>query len=518
MLRQQDGCYKGAFIMQKILFKGILLLVLSACSSSAMALDPEACQERLKSVDDRIASGKYSAQNVQMAQQMRASIMQSCAYLDDATIGQMLEGFENLLPTRSEAERQAANDAKRAEREAQRDIERAELEARREERADRERKQAAVKQPPVSDVLKRPATARSLGGDFVARDDGMYYASIYDWDLYKDKVRVLYVTNPSRDQFVRDRRQHYIYVVEADADGAFTQHDVIGEATDRIATAALRRGYDEVILQHVVAGTAGEAGDIERWSISDQEKLSSVSAPSVQPFRLSTSDGNVLFVEHLSSDGKDSSVSWSKVSLGGKVLARGTLESGGSKVSASKWFHTPNGSGGLVVHKLATTEEGVDSELAPITRRVGTREVTAVVGTEERLFVTGNGATPAWESPAIARSFMWLGLPELGPITTLEGQAEMDRVTGELDRDHGGLISLGENAVASIGDGYGVLVENNYRNREQTPTHGNWLYEYGFNGDVRKTYLNPAAEHLESNFQFLAASSLNSVFLYGRGS
>jgi len=33
--------------MQKTLLKGILLFVLSACSSSAMALDPEACPERI---------------------------------------------------------------------------------------------------------------------------------------------------------------------------------------------------------------------------------------------------------------------------------------------------------------------------------------------------------------------------------------------------------------------------------------------------------------------------------------
>ncbi|MGB5490346.1 MAG: hypothetical protein WBM76_05910 [Woeseiaceae bacterium] len=504
--------------MQKTLSKGFLLLVLSACMPSAMALDPDECEARLKSVDDRIASGKYSAQNVQMAQQMRDSILQSCPYLDDATVDKMMEGFENLLPTRSEAERQAASDAKRAERAAQRDIERAELDVRRKERAEREQREAAVKPPLVSEVLTRPPTANSLGGEHVDRRDGMYYAKIYDWDLYQDKLRVLYVTNPSRDQYVRDRRQHFVYVIEADANGSVTQHDVTGEPTARVATAGLRRGYDEVILQHVVSGTAGEAGDIERWSISDQKKLSSVSAPSVQPFRLSTSDGNVLFVEHLSSDGKDSSVSWSKMSLGGKVLARGKLESDGSKVSASKWFNTPNGSGGLVINKLANTEEGVDSDLAPITRRVGTSEVTAVVGTEERLFVMGNGAIAAWESPAIARWFVWLGLSERSLSTILDEQVEMDRTVGEIEREHGGRIRLAGNDVVSLGDGYGVLVENDYRNKEQSPVHGTWLYEYAIDGDVRKTYLNPAAEHLEANFDFLAAPSRNSVFLFGRGS
>ena len=504
--------------MQETLSRGILLLVLSAWLPSAMALDPEACQERLKSVDDRIASGKYSAQNVQMAQQMRDSIMQSCAYLDEATIGQMMEGFETLLPTKSEAERQADKDAKRVERAAQRDIERAELEVRRKERAERERREAAVKPLPVSEVLKRPPTAKSLGGEYVGRDDGMYYATIYDWDLYQDKVRVLYVTNPSREQYVRDRRQHFVYVVEADANGSVTQHDVTGEPTDRIAAAGLRRGHDEVIIQHVVAGTAGEAGEIERWSISNQKKLSSVGAPSAQPFRLSTSDGSVLFVGGIYSQGKDSSVSWMKVSLEGKVLARGTRESDISKLSTSNWFSTPNGGGGFVIDEIANTENGMNSEFAPLARRVGAREITAVVGSEKRLLVTGNGSTPAWESPAIARTFIWLGLSERSLSTIMEEEAEVLGIMGETEHEHGARISLGDNAVASLADGYGVLVQNSFSNRELSPVHGNWLYEYAINGDVRKTYLNPAAEHLESNFQFLASSNRNLVFLYGRGS
>jgi hypothetical protein len=160
----------------------------------------------------------------------------------------------------------------------------------------------------------------------------------------------------------------------------------------------------------------------------------------------------------------------------------------------------------------------MDSELAPIARRVGTSETIAVVGSEERLLVPGNGVTAAWESPAIARSFMWLGLSDRSLSTILEEQAEMDRFVGETEHDYGGRIRVGDNAVVPVRDGYGVLVENNYKNKEQTPVHGNWLYEYGINGDFRKTYLNPAAEHLQSNFQFLAASGRGSVYLYGRGS
>lgn len=168
--------------------------------------------------------------------------------------------------------------------------------------------------------------------------------------------------------------------------------------------------------------------------------------------------------------------------------------------------------------ELANTEEGMGSELEPIVRRVGTGEITAVAGSETRLWVTGNGTTPDWQSPAISRSFTWLGLPELGPIITLEGQAELDRVTGEIERDHGGKIGLVDNVVVSIDGGYGVLVENGYRNKELSPVHGYWLYEYGINGEFRETYLNPEAEHLNTRFRLLAANERGSVFLYGDGS
>ena len=506
--------------MQATLSKGILLVVLSACLSSAMALDPEACQERLKSVDDRIASGKYSAQNVQTAQQMRDSIMQSCAYLDEATVGQMMEGFEQLLPTRSEAERQAHEEAKRTERAEQLEVRRAELEVSRKERAERERKEAALKPKPlpISEVLKRPPTAKSVFGEFVDRDDGMYYAKIHDWDLYRDKVRVLYATDPANYQFVRGESKQHIYVIESDAKGNIAQKQVTATTTFGLLAAGLRRGHDEVILQWNSAGDDAPPR-IEAWSISDQKLLSTASTPALpwgkfDQFRLSTSDGNVLFVFGIGSSGKESSVSWMKVSLEGKVLARGTLESDISMLSVSNWFHTPSGGGGFVIYELANTEKGINSELAPIARRVGTNTITAVVSGETRLLVASNGSTPAWKSPAIARSFMWLGLPALGPITTLEEQAEMDRILRSIDPEHGGSISLVNNAVVPIDDGYGVLVENNYRNKEQSPVHGKWLYEYAINGEVRKTYLNPAAEHLGVDFSMIAAPDEGAVFLY----
>ncbi|MGB5576122.1 MAG: hypothetical protein WBM88_01795 [Woeseiaceae bacterium] len=504
--------------MQIARARAILLVVLSGCLPAAMALDPEACQERLKSVDDRIASGKYSAQNVQMAQEMRDSIMQSCALLDEATVGQMLEGFEYLLPTKSEAERQADDDARRAERSEKRDAQRAELELKRAERAERERREALVEKPSVSEVLKRPPTAKSTFGEFIDRDDGMFYVEIEDWDTQEGKVRVLYSTSPSHLQLRSPDKKTHVYVIEADAKGGVKQYHVTASETLGLLAAGLRRGHDEVVLQWTQPGN-DVPPKLEQWDISDQELLSTASSPALyrgryDQFSLCTSDGNVLFdSSHTRSNGI-SSVSWLKVSPDGKEVGRGVHESGANNQMTQDWFHTSNGGGGFVTLELAKTEVGIDSELAPIVRRIGSGEIKAVVASETRLLVTNGGAIPAWESPAISRTFVWLGLPEVSRTLSMEERMEMTRIVMEAERDNGGTVSLANDSVTPIGEGYGVLIGNSYRNKEQSPVYGDWLYEYGTDGEVRKTYLNPAAEQLGVDFSMIAAPDEGAVFLY----
>ena len=195
-------------------------------------------------------------------------------------------------------------------------------------------------------------------------------------------------------------------------------------------------------------------------------------------------------------------------------MERGVHESGANDHSTQSWFHTSNGGGGVVTLELAKTEGGIESELAPIVRRIGSGEIKAVVGSETRLLVTNGGAIPAWESPAIARTFVWLGLPEVSRTLSMEERMEMTRIMMEADRDNGGTVRLANDSVTPIGDGYGVLIGNSYRNKEQPPVYGDWLYEYGTDGEVRKTYLNPVAEHLGVDFSMLAAPDESAVFLY----
>ena len=518
--------------MREKLLPGVLPMILVVCVSPASALEQEACLERLESVDQRIASGKYSDQNVQIARQMRGSIMQSCAYLDEATIGQMMEGFEQLLPTRSESERQAHEEAKRAERAELREVQRAEMEVRQKERAERERREAANKPKPlaVSEVLKQPPTAKSVLAKTINRDDGMYYAELQDWDTFQGKARILYSTAPSREQFVADTPQHHLYVIEADAKGVVNQRRVMDRPVGLVMAAGLRRGYDEIILQQYPSNTDRPV-QLERWSITDRKLVSSVTAPTLPGskesyFCVATSDGNVLFAANDPMAKGKTTITWLEVSPEGEVTGQGRTSSETDKLSKSdaSCFGTRSGGGGFIIDVTSIDEDGIDSALdTPLKRRVGDAELAAVVFSERRLLVTNDIDDSAWQSPAISRDFLWLGVEKLGPMMSLAMQEEYERTTGDLEFKYGGNASVinrqtgngYRSATQAVGDGFGVLINGRSLSYEHTGARGSWFYEYATNGETRETNLDPAGEHLGIGFDMFAASNEDLVTLYG---
>lgn len=523
---------EGINTMREKLLTGVLPMILLACVSSANAMETAACLGRLKSVDERIASGEYSDQSVQVAKQMRDSIMQSCAYLSDATITPMMEGFEQLLPTRSEAEQQAHEEAKKAERSEQRDAQRAELAVRQQERAERKRREAANKPKPllVSDILKRPPTARSVLAETIDRDDGMYYAELQDWDTFQGKARILYSTAPSREQFVAGTAQHHLYVIEADTSGVLTQRRVMDMPIQRVVAAGLRRGYDEVILQQRPP-RLDRPLQLERWSISDRKQLSSVTAPTLPGstesyFCVATSDGNVLFAANDTASKGPNSIAWLEVSPDGNISRQGRISSEADKLSKSdaSCFDTSGGGGGFIIDVTSIDEDGLDSELdTPLKRHVGDAELEAVVQSERRLLVTNDSDDSAWQSPAIARRFMWRGLEKLGPMMSLSAQEELDKITGDVDFQYGGNSSVVNrqsddgyrSATQAVGDGYGVLIYGRSLAYEHSGVNGSWFYEYAANGDLRETNLDPTGEFLGIRFDMFAAPNEDSVTLYG---
>ena len=110
----------------------------------------------------------------------------------------------------------------------------------------------------------------------------MTHLSILDWDNFGGKLRILYITNPDRNQSGGPDWKNYIYVVEVAADGSTMQHLVTSKQENLIFGAiALRAGHDEILL-HRRNDNDGKVGTLERWSISSERQISSVPAPNCQ--------------------------------------------------------------------------------------------------------------------------------------------------------------------------------------------------------------------------------------------
>jgi len=286
-----------------------IILFVVFCSSPAVALDPEACNAAAKDIDDRIAAGNHSAQNVAIATQLRDGVIQSCAFLDEATLANMLQGLDMLLPGANggvEVPQQSA-----ADREAEREKQRADAAARRAERDERRaaaRAREEAEQSLISEVVTKPPIGRSAKGQLMSRSDTMWRASIVDWDFYDNKARLLYETTPSREQGGLPEAARHFYVVEHATNDSIVQREVLQTRIGRTVTAGLVRGRDEIILQWHDGRTGNREpveSHLERWSISGQEMLSRSPAPQLQGpiiapgldhhFQLVTARGDLLY-------------------------------------------------------------------------------------------------------------------------------------------------------------------------------------------------------------------------------
>ena len=210
-----------------------LITVLAMAPTNSMSQAD--CSAELASIDARIASGKYPDYNVQLAKQMRASLAQMCGLMDESTRAAMFEGFEEILPTKSDAERQADRRARSEELKAARDA--------------LKQAEAARPLPADNEVLSAPPTARSIAATFIDRPDDMYHMWAWDWDTFEGKLRVLYSAFPDRVQFALPDWRLYVYVAEIAADGSSEQHMLTSRQASDHAALALRRGHDEILFE-----------------------------------------------------------------------------------------------------------------------------------------------------------------------------------------------------------------------------------------------------------------------------
>lgn len=504
--------------------------ILLSLTTSVLALEQADCVERLQFVDERIATGKYPKINVQLAEQVRAQAMQICGEIDEAHFSQLVDSFEELLPTRSEAERAADREATRLARKAERERQSAELDA---ERAERARQKVEVKRLPVSDILKGPAAARANVAKFIDHDDDMHMVTILDRDNYQGNARILYVAHPSRDQLNWPGAKRHYYVLVCDENGNITQHAVTDMPLGQVAAAGLRPGQDEVIFQLPTAPPA-LGSRIELWSISGGKLLSSSVVPMLpwsgrnwdsnrDFFRLTTGDGNLLFAGHSVLSRDKHAVAWLKSSPEGEVLGQGArVEEAGSAMSDT-WFRTRDGGGFIIaVHSIENT--GIQTDLdTPLIESVDGVTLEGYVFRETRLLVTAKDASVAWESPALERTFLWQGLDTLGQRgSSLSALEKASVLTSTSDSKYGAdnqlvRFSIGNGrsgAVTAIGDGFGVLLQTANLYLGGSAVRGKWLYEYTADRQVRKTDLTAAAEYLKGRFIMVGSPDANTVYLY----
>lgn len=517
-------------------FRYAVFFIAIYSSTRAFALDPAVCNAAAAKIDERIAEGGHPQQNVELATQMRDGILQSCAFLDEATLAGITQGINQVLPGGGGGA--AVPQKSAAEKNAEREAQRAEADQRQAERAkQREAKQARrdAELTLVSNVARKPPTGISVKGQTMSRADSMWRASIIDWDIYENRARLLYETRPSREQLgLADAARHH-YVVEFDKNNSISQHHVVVTDITRTVSAALIRGQNEIILQWHEGGPSG--GDpvesmLERWSITDGTMQSSAPAPKLNGpkgplraphhFKLVTADGELLFAVTVPLETgatPKTGVSWMLATPGGEVLKHGLIAHEDESLSTGSWFASLNGGAGLILDVAAIDDKGISSQLKPDVLRVGDTDVHGRVFSERRIYVVGSEETGT-SLPAIERRLMWMGLENLDQATMLSGDSM--RLTSSAERKYrvnDSAVSLAvaggyRTAVTAVGDGHAVLVENNdSSNDEFPPTNGIWLQEFAAGKPRRDTYLNPDAEYLNVLYKMLVPDGEGNLYV-----
>ena len=430
---------------------------------------------------------------------MRDSLDGMCGMLDDATLAQLMEGIEEVLPTRSAEEQQAVKEAKRATAEASRNARKAATAAREQAKPD-------------SGLAKVTGQGRSVASGFIDRNEDMLNFWIWDWDVHEGKARVVYTTHPSLEQQGRPDWKTYTYVVEMTPDGGSTQTLVKSKQVFGHAALALRRGHDEILLQRET-GPPGSPSFFDRWSIPGRRLISSVPTPAADtphgdkvswmPFRGPTGDGNVIFVGTAALERYQTAFAWFEASPDGTVLGSGSLQIAGT--DSTSLFMNPGSNGGGAFPLLF----GVDEE---IVRQYGGSEVKANIVQESRILTIEDDASKTYQSAVLSRMMMptQMDMAAMQYMPELEHELMANRSTESLN--------VGPHAITMIqpvDDGYVVLSKFTGNRKRSVPVHGHWLIWVSRDEIEREVYIDPLAEDLNVNFVTFTVAEDDEIILYG---
>jgi hypothetical protein len=433
-------------------------LVVVLCLLPLGALAQGGCDKELKEIDRRIATGNYPDYNVQLAKTMRDSMAQMCGMFDEQTLAQMMDGFEDVLPVKTEEEKLAEREAKGRAAEASRAV-------RKQAEAERERSR------PSSGLENVTRSGRSVASDFIDRNEDMLQFWTWDWDVYKSKARVIYMTQPSRVQYGRPDWTRNVYVVESAPDGQSTQYLITRKQAHERWTVALRRGHDEIILQRL-AGQEGSPTTLERWSVSQQKQLSSVTTPIPTfthsdkvfwpQFMTPTTDGNVFFQSAYEPQRGQSTAAWYEASPDGSIVGYGTL---------------PLDGGGFTNLGAIWTQEG--GAALPFIPKV-------TLFPEVRILTIAGDASSVSQTAVVKGDIASHDIPPRTLPT-----------------------------MRSVGNGFIVLTKVVADRSLPVPQHGHWLVWVSGDRVEREVYLNPLAEDLNINIKMFDVADNGEIVLYG---
>jgi len=499
-----------------------------AFTNGALAAD---CSADIADIEARSATGKYPEYNVNLARQMLASMTQLCGMMDEGTRTAMFDGFEDILPTKSEEERRAERKVKSAEARVAR-------EARKREKAE-----AVRNKPAVSPVLIAAPTARTVATKLFDRNDVMYHVWIWDWDTYEGDLRVLYSSFPDRTQYGLPDWKFHVYVARMSPSGETSHHLITSKQASDHYGLVLRRGHDEILYHRHVDGPAqGGPATLERWSNSGQGMLSSADISDIGPgldaeswrpakLRVATSDGNAVFETTRGGNTRKERLhyGWFKLSPRGKILGNGTLPNMADNVGPVGWFDTHDGGGGLIIDVTPVDSTDLVSGLQLSAAEASLRDaMTAHVFRERKALVVAPSGSLEYLSVPIERDIMQLGVPGVEQPTSMaeiqsmmvEQQQWFDSLVTRYDASRAtAYTNVGPHAVRMVKPterGYAYLTNVTANRKQKPPIHGPYIFEFDETGETNRIYLETLAQQMGVKLTSFAASSSGKFFLLGK--
>ena len=141
----------------------------------------EDCSAAIALIDEKIVAARAAGQDVSIAEGMKLSLEQSCAYLDQESLDNMVQSLDSILPMMSALYEQA--------------------EAMNAGSATRPSAPASENPRPADGFAGLRKLGTAVGGKLMERPDRMNQFAIWDADLGNGEARIAYGTRPTIEQF-----------------------------------------------------------------------------------------------------------------------------------------------------------------------------------------------------------------------------------------------------------------------------------------------------------------------------